>query len=406
MRLKIKPGLFFLLAAALLAVASPAFAGEGPEYAPGISAYSLKDGSVYMGETKLDCEVFSVPAETGDIRYWSAFGTSASDAVPEAETGVRFFASDGTCLTFVPLDSEYEAQTVTFSPNGKRFVLATGSGARPDVFFNVYGEDAKKIAEFPGIRGDLQWAGPAHFVFTRIGDDIREGGSFANLAYGLRLSVAMFDAESGKEIVLKPATDTRNYSLASVAADGKSVTIIEDAVESETDWGDEDKIKQSIIEAEIPAASQAEASGAAEYKTYLNARFGYSIRYPDIFAGVREPLNGDGAEFSESSGEYGLVVWGGFNVMGEDGAELLKMARERVSHIVPDSEKSGEGFYSIVYGDDGGQDGKEHIFREYGVVNPEMKAGFTLKYPLGEAERFAETARVMEESLKLPDSGK
>jgi hypothetical protein len=141
-----------------------------------------------------------------------------------------------------------------------------------------------------------------------------------------------------------------------------------------------------------------------EYETYVNDRFGYSVNYPDIFDRSREPDNGDGVEFASADGEYGLTIWGGYNVLGQDGYALLEECYERVTHIVPESAMSASRHYGVEYSDDGGKDGVGHIFHEYGIVNEEMKAGFTLKYPKAEEKRFELIKIVMENSLRLPKS--
>jgi hypothetical protein len=229
--------------------------GSSMGEAPDISAFALKDGRVYKGGAELDCEVNEIPSEVeGPIRFWSAFGTDASEAVRGNETGVWFFTDIGGALTFVPLESEYECQGIIFSPGGGSFVLVRGSGARPDMFFEVYGEGTEKMAEFGGIRDEIEWIGPDRFVFTSIGEDIRGDGRFLNLSYGLYLSVSMYDT-AGKELtVLKEATDTLNFTLGGVTEDGSAVTVIEQSVKSEKDWADEDKIKTREMSVKIPAA--------------------------------------------------------------------------------------------------------------------------------------------------------
>jgi hypothetical protein len=137
-----------------------------------------------------------------------------------------------------------------------------------------------------------------------------------------------------------------------------------------------------------------------EYKAYLNARFGYWVEYPDIFETQKEPDNGDGVVFESADGEYTLTVWGGHNIFGQDGEALLLECYDRVAHIVPDSERSGPGFYSIAY--EGGGDGVEYIFHEYGIVNEDLTAAFILKYPKDEEERFAPIKEYMEASFSLP----
>ena len=158
-----------------------------------------------------------------------------------------------------------------------------------------------------------------------------------------------------------------------------------------------------FVSAFLQTGAASAAGEKTKYKSYADARFGCSVEYPDIFGEPSESENG-GVRFESADGEYTLSVWGRENVSGLDGESLLNECKERVAHIVPDSEKSGPSFYSIEYSDDGGQDGVEHIFHEYGVVNAETAAMFVLRYPKEEEERFAEIKSAMEASFKLPDA--
>ena len=62
---------------------------------------------------------------------------------------------------------------------------------------------------------------------------------------------------------------------------------------------------------------------AAGYNTYGNARFGYSIKYPKFFK-RSEPLpqNGDGITMAGKGAK--LLMWGGYNVVFENGNEMKK----------------------------------------------------------------------------------
>ena len=102
-----------------------------------------------------------------------------------------------------------------------------------------------------------------------------------------------------------------------------------------------DAVKRFLVFflAAVLSAAIFSATGAAgeetTYKTYRDARFGYSVEYPDIFGAPRE--TDDGAEFEGADGEYTLSVRGGKSVPGSDGEALLNRCKERVAHIVPGS---------------------------------------------------------------------
>ncbi|MEA4881300.1 MAG: hypothetical protein VB045_07475 [Synergistaceae bacterium] len=147
------------------------------------------------------------------------------------------------------------------------------------------------------------------------------------------------------------------------------------------------------------------ASAADEqWTSYDNERFGYSVEYPEIFTDVKESDNGDGVWFSTEDDKYGLTLSGGFNVLEEDGEARLRSRLENVAHIVPGSDESGPGWYRVIYSDDGGKDGNEHLFHEYGIIDKENWSSFILVYPLEEQERFVSIAANMEKTLLLPPS--
>jgi hypothetical protein len=234
--------------AALAFLSAPAFAAKG---APDIGKFSLKNGKVYKNNKKINGEVHKTDAKAaGAAAFWSVFGPEAS-----ARTGVWFFSKKGACVKFVPLKSKMDAQDVIVSPGGGAFALEGGSGMRPDVFFHVYSwKSAKKKAELRGVRGELGWLDDNRLGFTRIETDGVRVGRFYGLAYGLKLSAALYDLAAGKESVLKKATETQNFSFAGVSDDGKSIKIGEEYVDSEGDWIDEDKRKAREIKVPISAA--------------------------------------------------------------------------------------------------------------------------------------------------------
>jgi hypothetical protein len=223
---------------------------------PDLGKFSVKDGAVYDGEGDRVVEANELGGEIeGPIRFWAALGPESSEAAAENETGVWFFSGEGECLAFIPVEYESDAQGVYVSPRGDACVVEGGSPMRPDMFLTLYTlPDGEKKAEFAGLRGEISWTPDGvRFAFTRIDDDIREGGSFMNLAYGLRFSAVLYDTSVMEEVALKEATDTQNFYFGGFA-DDENVKITEEYVESEKDWADEEKIKSREIKVEIPPA--------------------------------------------------------------------------------------------------------------------------------------------------------
>mgnify|MGYP000985380367 CR=1 FL=1 len=249
--------LFATVLMALLCALALVWAGcAAAEPAPVPKGFALEDGRVTREGTALESEVYNVPDGLDNgIACWSVVGSESSEALREEETGVLFFGADGKCVAFIPLDSELEYKDLVWSPDGGRFVLVTG-GSRPDVFFTLFtvgGEGMEKGAEFDALLGCFAWLDPYRFVLTRI-DDARdtESGVFSVLA--LKLSVVLYDAAAEEEMVLKEADETRSYIFQSVSEDESTINLLELSVKSPKDWDDEEKVQESGLTVEVPAA--------------------------------------------------------------------------------------------------------------------------------------------------------
>lgn len=68
--------------------------------------------------------------------------------------------------------------------------------------------------------------------------------------------------------------------------------------------------------AAVPAIGHPQAAAAvpAGWKTYQNARFGYSVRYPgDLLRPLPEADNGDGRHFQPLHGHADVAVWASYS---------------------------------------------------------------------------------------------
>jgi hypothetical protein len=64
------------------------------------------------------------------------------------------------------------------------------------------------------------------------------------------------------------------------------------------------------------AAFAPSASASTGYRTYTNARFGFTMSYPAGFAVQPPPVNGDGREWRSDHGRVSLIASGQNNVDG------------------------------------------------------------------------------------------
>lgn len=141
------------------------------------------------------------------------------------------------------------------------------------------------------------------------------------------------------------------------------------------------------------------ADAAEGYKTYANSRFGYVVEYPDVFWSRFEPDNGDGVKLATANGHSELTIWGQHNTEGKSAGDILKARLRDAAHIVPDSAASGDNWYTLTLTDDGGFNGIEHYFLEYGIVSEDAIAAFTFRYPLNMG--FEEAAGRLKKTLRF-----
>lgn len=139
-----------------------------------------------------------------------------------------------------------------------------------------------------------------------------------------------------------------------------------------------------FVTAFILATGAASANSGIEstpYTIYSNARFGYQIVYPDIFDVKTPSDNGDGQTFVHSgmSTYCTLKVWGSHNIDKKNGYRMLEDAKNHIAYIAFD--EAGAEHYNIIYSDQGGKDGRETVFYEYGIASESTTAVFLFTFP-------------------------
>ena len=164
------------------------------------------------------------------------------------------------------------------------------------------------------------------------------------------------------------------------------------------------------------AALTGVAFAADEWKTYTDKKFGFSVEYPAAVHNKTDApyVDGDGVSNFEAysstkdgDGKYAFAVSGGKKPKGVDVNSLLKEATNMkedahgyVNGVEPikGTAKSGTDFYTLDYVDDSaGPDGISHV---YCVVGKTTTVKYSIRYPKGEAKRFAEITARMDASLK------
>lgn len=131
---------------------------------------------------------------------------------------------------------------------------------------------------------------------------------------------------------------------------------------------------------------------AADWRTYVNARFGTTLDYPaDVFAAEPEADDGDGRRFVSADGRASLTVYAGFNV---DHRSLRALARAALKDAADERvtyEAAGRRWFVLS-----GFRGTDVFYRKL-ILSPDGAVAHTLEltYPATEKRVYDPlTARI------------
>lgn len=130
--------------------------------------------------------------------------------------------------------------------------------------------------------------------------------------------------------------------------------------------------------------------------TYENARFGYSLPYPDIFEAPVESENGDGITLKTADGKVELLIWAGNNLETVDGAGLLEQAKESIAGI--QSDWSADRLYGVTF--EGG-DADPILFVECGYAGDAASVHFRLSFPAADEAKYTAVIDQMTSALHV-----
>ncbi len=150
---------------------------------------------------------------------------------------------------------------------------------------------------------------------------------------------------------------------------------------------------RSIFLISILASSTA---SAADFKSYENPRFNYSIEVPSDFKIVSIPENSDGLAFESVDGTAKLSVWGNYLTDGGFKAEgdfRLKAQGEEGWKIT--YEKRGVSWASFS----GVKGGRIFYMREIALCDDAV-GNFLLEYPASDQKRFGRVIEKLVKTLK------
>lgn len=146
------------------------------------------------------------------------------------------------------------------------------------------------------------------------------------------------------------------------------------------------------------AAAQAQDLDVS-WRTYVNARFGVAVDYPDLFS-VRdpEPENGDGQTFETPDGSAKLTVYGSYNVNQQTPQELMQSYKKAgVNYVYAQSGRN----WLVLSGSKHGVIG----YLRCNLGAPDVVGCFDIEYPASDSARWAPVVERLSHSLRLQPRG-
>lgn len=148
----------------------------------------------------------------------------------------------------------------------------------------------------------------------------------------------------------------------------------------------------------VPAREGSAQGTGVRYLHYANARYGYSIDYPDFFAKGAPPTNNDGRVFTSRDGRSSLAVYGSNNVMNEGLRDAYgTLLREKGGAV---GYKALGGNWFVVSWRESGK-----IFYQKVYHGPGSSNGFILSYPQSQRHRFDPIVARLAGSFRPGDLG-
>jgi hypothetical protein len=184
--------------------------------------------------------------------YWYAVDPKTDKAAKNLKRGILLYDGNTKKYSFLPTDEEQtQVENITFSPTGKRMVVACKLNRFASGLWVYETESLKPEKSFWGF-SDVYFADDDRFAFTLIDQNVKRPEAVG--MWGT--SAAIYDAAADEGyVILKGATKTEDFIVRGFANEsGDEIDVGVTSVKSEKDWEDFNKQTNTEITVEVPAA--------------------------------------------------------------------------------------------------------------------------------------------------------
>lgn len=192
--------------------------------------------------------------------------------------------------------------------------------------------------------------------------------------------------EKLKEVQSNSRYDSIKKDAEKLQADNKAA---EKAEESEQQKVNKNESGNNVVSHKENTATD------ADYRSYTNGRFGYSIQYPGNMSIVSEADNGDGATLESADKSASLIVYGRNNI-NEDTAESVYNEELSGFEKEPEYKQLLKDSFVISWLENG------VINYECCVVGNGSMNTFVLKYPASQKSDYESVTEKIYSSFKSP----
>lgn len=165
---------------------------------------------------------------------------------------------------------------------------------------------------------------------------------------------------------------------------------------SESELNEYEKANINLIKSYESNKINVTEDGEINYLKYGNARFGFSIDYPDFLTESTESMNGDGVTLTNLENTVCLKAYGLNNVLSQTTKDYFESNKESIDVDIS-YEALFDNSYILSWEEN------NLIYYQYTVVGTGCFNAFCISYPKEEKEKFDEIVSTIYNSFETGD---
>ena len=134
-----------------------------------------------------------------------------------------------------------------------------------------------------------------------------------------------------------------------------------------------------------------------KYTYYENARYGFTVEYPDYFTNIVESTNSDGITCTDKNNNE-FKVWSGLNVLNYDVQQQVNISKKTNENLKLTSENIISNSFVLTW------EHNENIIYQYTIVGTNQISGFQITYAKIDSKKYQDVIKHITETFKPKDT--